>query len=96
MAEASPVDDAASAPQPDVPQLITPPPARLADIMMSRPYLEGGRFTGIAVYPGERREMFASPGLKSGDVIVRIDGHELSAADTAAPFHGRAADASMT
>lgn len=40
--------------------------------------------------------MFATLGLKAGDVIVEIDGHEISAADAAAPFQGLAADASMT
>lgn len=63
--------------------------------MMSRPYLDGGRFAGIAVYPGERRGMFASLGLKSGDVIVKIDGRTLSATDAAAPFQGLATDASL-
>lgn len=76
-------------------QLIAPPPARLADIMMPRPFLKGSQFAGVQVYPGERGEMFSSLGLKAGDVIVKIDGRTLSATDAAAPFQGLAADASM-
>lgn len=44
---------------------------------------------------GEQREMFASLGLKAGDVIVEIDGRTRSPTDTATPFQGLATDASL-
>jgi general secretion pathway protein C len=77
-------------------EVVQPPPARLADIMMPRPHIKGGKFQGVEVFPGERGEDFAGLGLKPGDVVTAIDGRPLSASDAAAPFLGIAESATLT
>ena len=51
---------------------------KLADVIRPTPYFVGGKQQGYRVYPGRDRKMFASLGLRPGDLIKDIDGAALT------------------
>ena len=51
---------------------------RLADVIRPTPYFVGGKQQGYRVYPGRDRKLFASLGLRPGDLIKDIDGAALT------------------
>ncbi len=53
-------------------------PQELVGLIRSRPVREGGRIKGYKLFPGKDRALFNRLGLRSGDVIVSVNGMDLS------------------
>ena len=51
---------------------------QLTDVIRPTPYIVNGEPAGYRVYPGRDRQKFAALGLRSGDVIMDIDGQSLT------------------
>jgi general secretion pathway protein C len=58
-------------------RLITEDPSALSDIMRNQPVLMQGKLRGFRVYPGRNRQAFTRLGLRSGDLVVAINGTPL-------------------
>jgi general secretion pathway protein C len=58
-------------------RLITEEPALLSDIMRNQPVLMAGKLHGFRVYPGRNRQAFTRLGLRSGDLVIAINGTPL-------------------
>jgi general secretion pathway protein C len=58
-------------------RLITEDPSALSDIMRNQPVLMQGKLRGFRIYPGRNRQAFARLGLRSGDLVVAINGTPL-------------------
>ncbi len=52
-------------------------PQELVGLIRTRPVKEGGQIKGYKLFPGKDRALFNRLGLRSGDVIVSINGMEL-------------------
>lgn len=53
-------------------------PTKFADFIAINPARENGQVVGYRVSPGQQPEFFARAGLKAGDVIVAINGLDLT------------------
>jgi general secretion pathway protein C len=58
-------------------RLISEDPALLSDIMRNQPVLQAGKLRGFRVYPGRNRQAFTRLGLRSGDLVIAINGTPL-------------------
>jgi general secretion pathway protein C len=58
-------------------RLITEDPSALSDIMRNQPVLMQGKLRGFRVYPGRNRQAFTRLGLRSGDLVIAINGTPL-------------------
>jgi general secretion pathway protein C len=58
-------------------RLISEDPALLSDIMRNQPVLMAGKLHGFRVYPGRNRQAFTRLGLRSGDLVIAINGTPL-------------------
>ena len=58
--------------------VVTRNATRLADVIRPTPYYVSGQMQGYRVYPGRDRKLFASLGLRPGDLIKDIDGAALT------------------
>ena len=58
--------------------VVTQNATRLADVIRPTPYYVSGQMQGYRVYPGRDRKLFASLGLRPGDLIKDIDGAALT------------------
>jgi hypothetical protein len=58
-------------------RLITEDPSLLSDIMRNQPVLMQGKLRGFRVYPGRNRQAFTRLGLRSGDLVIAINGTPL-------------------
>jgi len=58
-------------------RLITEDPTALNDIMRNQPVLMQGKLRGFRVYPGRNRQAFTRLGLRSGDLVIAINGTPL-------------------
>jgi general secretion pathway protein C len=58
-------------------RLISEDPSALNDIMRNQPVLMQGKLRGFRVYPGRNRQAFARLGLRSGDLVIAINGTPL-------------------
>lgn len=59
-------------------QEIVEDPARLSELVRYSPVLQDGEIRGYRLYPGQDRARFAELGLQPGDVLIAINGTELS------------------
>ncbi|HHL45370.1 MAG TPA: type II secretion system protein GspC [Gammaproteobacteria bacterium] len=53
-------------------------PQELVGLIRTRPVKENGQIKGYKLFPGKDRALFNRLGLRSGDVIVSVNGMELS------------------
>ncbi len=53
-------------------------PQELVGLIRTRPVKEGGQIKGFKLFPGRDRALFRRLGLRSGDVIVSVNGMELN------------------
>jgi len=53
-------------------------PQELVGLIRSRPVKKDGQIKGYKLFPGKDRALFTRLGLRSGDVIVSVNGMELS------------------
>jgi len=51
---------------------------KLTDVIRPTPYRVEGKQVGFRVYPGRDRQKFAALGLRPGDIIIDIDGKQLT------------------
>jgi general secretion pathway protein C len=58
-------------------RLISEDPSALSDIMRNQPVLMQGKLRGFRVYPGRNRQAFTRLGLRSGDLVIAINGTPL-------------------
>jgi general secretion pathway protein C len=58
-------------------RLISEDPSILNDIMRNQPVLMQGKLRGFRVYPGRNRQAFTRLGLRSGDLVIAINGTPL-------------------
>jgi general secretion pathway protein C len=58
-------------------RLISEDPSLLSDIMRNQPVLMQGKLRGFRVYPGRNRQAFTRLGLRSGDLVIAINGTPL-------------------
>jgi general secretion pathway protein C len=58
-------------------RLISEDPSVLSDIMRNQPVLMQGKLRGFRVYPGRNRQAFTRLGLRSGDLVIAINGTPL-------------------
>jgi general secretion pathway protein C len=58
-------------------RLISEDPSLLGDIMRNQPVLMQGKLRGFRVYPGRNRQAFTRLGLRSGDLVIAINGTPL-------------------
>ena len=58
-------------------RMISEDPALLSDIMRNQPVLQAGKLRGFRVYPGRNRQAFTRLGLRSGDLVIAINGTPL-------------------
>jgi general secretion pathway protein C len=58
-------------------RLITEDPSALSDIMRNQPVLMQGKLRGFRIYPGRNRQAFTRLGLRSGDLVIAINGTPL-------------------
>ena len=58
-------------------EIIANDPAKLTDIIRPQPVFRDGRQRGYRVYPGRKRQQFAALGLRSGDLVLEINGTAL-------------------
>jgi len=58
-------------------RLISEDPSALNDIMRNQPVLMQGKLRGFRVYPGRNRQAFTRLGLRSGDLVIAINGTPL-------------------
>jgi general secretion pathway protein C len=58
-------------------RLISEDPSLLNDIMRNQPVLMQGKLRGFRVYPGRNRQAFTRLGLRSGDLVIAINGTPL-------------------
>ena len=58
-------------------RLISEDPSVLSDIMRNQPVLMQGKLRGFRVYPGRNRQAFMRLGLRSGDLVIAINGTPL-------------------
>ena len=58
-------------------RLINEDPSALSDIMRNQPVLMQGKLRGFRVYPGRNRDAFNRLGLRSGDLVIAINGTPL-------------------
>jgi general secretion pathway protein C len=56
---------------------------KLTDVIRPTPYRVEGKQVGFRVYPGRDRRKFSALGLRPGDIIINIDGKELTDASQA-------------
>jgi general secretion pathway protein C len=56
-------------------------PQQAFDMVQAQPVMEGGSIKGYRVSPGKERAMFSGTGLRSGDVVTRVNG--IPVGDTA-------------
>jgi len=68
----------ASANTRSIQNVVTENVTRLADVIRPTPYYVSGQMQGYRVYPGRDRKLFASLGLRPGDLIKDIDGAALT------------------
>jgi len=53
-------------------------PSKITDYLRIAPKQVKGKIIGYTVQPGKKPEFFKSSGLKSGDVAVQMNGHDLT------------------
>ncbi|HFC54292.1 MAG TPA: type II secretion system protein GspC [Gammaproteobacteria bacterium] len=53
-------------------------PQELVGLIRTRPVKKGGEIKGFKLFPGRDRALFKRLGLRSGDVIVSVNGMELN------------------
>ena len=53
-------------------------PQELVGLVRTRPVKKGGEIKGFKLFPGKDRALFKRLGLRSGDVIVSVNGMELN------------------
>ncbi len=53
-------------------------PSSLSQLMSFQPYFSDGTLQGYQVKPGKQEDLFESTGLKSGDVIVAVNGLDIN------------------
>ncbi len=53
-------------------------PQELVGLIRTRPVKEGGQIKGFKLFPGKDRALFKRLGLRSGDVIVSVNGMQLN------------------
>ena len=98
-----PVGAATPPPPPPVPQTVTPTPtpqaaanvdpASLVAEASLRPRMQGLRINGFTVTSNGEAPALAAAGLKSGDVILAVNGQPLDRPDRIAALRGQLADA---
>ena len=59
-------------------------PGKIADYLRIVPKRTNGNVVGYRVMPGKQPEFFKSSGLKPGDLVVQMNGHDLTVASEAA------------
>jgi general secretion pathway protein C len=59
-------------------QLLAQDPAAANEIMRPQPVFAGGQLRGYRVYPGRNRTQFARLGLQPGDLVIAVNGAELT------------------
>lgn len=50
----------------------------LGDLFSFIPYYKNGNLKGLEIYPGKNKELFIENGLKSGDIIIAVNGVSIS------------------
>lgn len=83
---ASPVSNESSQPAPtagstslaDVRSEILADPSKVANYIRVQPVNTGGGLAGYRIYPGRDRSVFASAGLRPGDVVTAVNGVALN------------------
>lgn len=53
-------------------------PSKAADFIRVRPVYSKGQLTGYRIYPGKDRALFTKVGLRSGDLVTKINGEGLN------------------
>jgi len=53
-------------------------PSKITDYLRISPKQVSGKIIGYTVQPGKKPEFFKSSGLKSGDVVVQMNGYDLT------------------
>ncbi|WP_395338670.1 type II secretion system protein GspC [Ningiella sp. W23] len=53
-------------------------PASFADYVRLSPVLENGGFVGYRIAPGKEPSLFEQVGLKNGDVVIELNGYDLT------------------
>ena len=64
-------------------RMITENPGVIADVMRPQPVTLGGKLQGYRLFPGRNARAFARLGLRSGDMVVGINGTPLDDANRA-------------
>lgn len=59
-------------------QLLAQDPAAANEMMRPQPVFAGGQLRGYRVYPGRNRAQFARLGLQPGDLVIAVNGAELT------------------
>ena len=52
-------------------------PGALSQMISFQPYFSNGTLKGYQIYPGNQSKLFDSSGLKSGDVLVAVNGLDI-------------------
>lgn len=53
-------------------------PSKAADFIRVRPVYSKGQLTGYRIYPGKDRGLFTKVGLRSGDLVTKLNGQGLN------------------
>ena len=50
----------------------------LSDLFSFVPYYKNGNLKGVEIFPGKNKDLFKENGLKSGDIIIAVNGVSIS------------------